>query len=151
MKVRAWVASYLVAGVAALSLPQWLPAQDSGPGPVPPATEAFYEATLARLFSRFLPATLTFSAGEADQGALTSGPFEGDVNGTIVVGTWHAVDVGDFAIWTVQASGETSTFIAAGFATPTNLIGQALTNAAGGGNLRYLLIGEVAVTEPPPT
>jgi hypothetical protein len=147
MKVRACVAALLIIGISSIVIPSSVTAQDSGPGPVPPATVAVYEATLIRLFSN-LPATLSFFAGEGGQGAFTTGPFEGDVNGTLVVGTWQAVDAGSFAVWTVQASGETTTFLAAGFATPTILVGQAVTNAAGGRSLRYTLIGEVGVAEP---
>jgi hypothetical protein len=149
MKARGCVAAFLIVGITTIVAPQMLRAQDSGPGPVPPATEAIYDATLIRLFAN-LTGSLTFSAGEGGEGTFTSGPFEAEVGGTLVVGTWQAIDVGDFSLWTAQASGETSTFLAAGFATPTNLVGQATTNAAGGRSLRYVLIGEAVVEPPPP-
>jgi hypothetical protein len=148
MKVRQCVAPWLVVGFSVLAITPQLSAQDSGPGPVSPATEAVYDATLIRFFGN-LAASFTFSAGEGGQGIFTTGAFEADVNGSLVTGTWQAVDVGSFAVWSATASGETSTFIAAGFATPTNLVGQAVTNVAGGGRLRYLIVGEAGVVEPP--
>lgn len=149
MKVRQCVAPWLVIGFCLLATGPQLSAQDSGPGPVAPATEAVYDATLIRLFGN-LTASVTFTAGEGGQSVFTTGEFTADVDGTLVTGTWQAVDAGSFAVWSATASGETSTFVAAGFATPTNLVGQVVTNVAGGGRLRYLIVGEAApVVEKP--
>ena len=148
MKVRASLAAWLLVGFSAIAIAPKLSAQDSGPGPVAPATEAVYDATLIRLFGN-LTASFTFATGEGGQGICTTGEFAADVDGSLVTGTWQAVDVGSFAVWSATASGETSTFVAAGFATPTNLVGQAVTNVAGGGSLRYLIVGEADVVEEP--
>ena len=151
MKVCGMVAPWLIVGVAAVVAPDWAAAQDSGPGPVPPATEAVYDVTLIRFFSN-LEGTFVFFAGESDEGTLTSGEFEAEVGGQFFVGTWQAVDAGSFAVWSATASGETSTLIASGFATPDFLVGQAVTNVNSLTFRSYLLIGEAApVVEEPMT
>jgi hypothetical protein len=151
MKVRGTMAAWVVVGLAALAAPQWASAQDSGPGPVPPAVASLYDASLIRLFSS-LDATFVFSAEveENGPGIFTTGEFEAVVEGQLLLGTWQAVDVGTFAVWSATASGESSTLIVSGFATPEILIGTAFTNVESASVLRYLLIAEAGIMEPMP-
>lgn len=152
MKFRDRLRPWILGGMLAFALPAMSWSQDSGPGPVPPAEVQAYDVTLVRLFST-LEGTFTFSGGDDGGTAVTTGALEADIDGQLLVGTWTSVDVGDFAIWSAQASGETNTVLAAGLATPEALIGQA-TFTGGSGFLaflrnRYLLFGEAVVTEPP--
>jgi hypothetical protein len=113
-------------------IPAILEAQDSGPGPVAPATSQSYDITT---FSRSGVAGggLAFTDGESANGALTNGALEATLDDATYSGDWFAYDLGPIAIWFAKGTGDAGNLAAIGYATPELIIGRASVNSASSG------------------
>ncbi len=120
-------------------------AQDSGPGPdVAAGGDHAYDVTIIQ-FLNFSTGTFTFTADpvttpEGSTAAITTtGTFSSIIGTETSTGTWHAVDLGNFALWYAQASGTSTQTTAIGYATPDMIVGrQSTTSTTATGRSRFL-------------
>lgn len=109
-------------------------AQDSGPGPDAAGGAHVYDVTIIK-FLNFSTGTYTFNADPVTTPAgstaaiTTTGTFSSVVGTETSTGTWHAVDLGNFAIWYAQASSAASQSTAIGYATPDMIAGRLSTTS----------------------
>ena len=118
--------------VLACSLSAATFAQDSGPGPDPAGTDTQkqYDVTLYQRGTTSEASLLFFAASDTSS-PRTTGDFETNVNGEQFSGTWYAYDVGSYAFWLGDASGDTNRFTAFGWATPDFIVGRATIGSGG--------------------
>jgi hypothetical protein len=108
--------------------------QDSGPGPGTVGGDQVYDVTVVK-FTNVSTGTFTFTeepAGEMEEpstSVITTGTFSATVGEQVSTGTWFAIDLGDFALWTATAEGTTSRISAFGYATPELIAGRLITTS----------------------
>ena len=148
------VRSIIFVGVL-LASPLALVGQDSGPGPVAPATSQTYEVSL---YSRtgVTDGVFGFSDGQSPSGPSTTGAIEATIGADAFSGDWFAYDLGQFAIWAAQGTGEAGNLVAIGYATPDWIVGRASVGATRTSfwplrflsRKTYVFMGQAVVEEP---
>jgi hypothetical protein len=143
---------YLLAVMVVVALPIAGWGQDSGPGPVAPATLQQYDVSLYHWFTRN-DAVFSFLAPEDASSPWTTGAMEAEIGGEILSGDWQAFDFGTYAFWMGSARTEANVLFALGWSTPEFILGHAFatTSETSPGRLRaHFLFGEAIAAEPPP-